>query len=419
MFPAPIVLIVVCYGGTQSENTLYDKLDFARRNALMPSDLACGYVHGQPHRVRLPAFSGVERSFGELDADTRPSRSHGKIISESRSRMMIDMFNHFMPKAYHDRLISLVPGTPAVTAFPRLKSLLDLDARLRLLDPFDDLQQVLSLANPPLELVAPPDRTPELARIANDALADICRRHPDRFPTFIAALPMNNIDASLAEIDRAIGALGARGIQLFTNVAGTPLSNAEFRPIFQRMAAHDLPVWIHPMRGPQTADYSSEAQSEDEIWFCFGWPYETTACMTRLIYSGIFDELPQLKIISHHMGGMIPYFSAKINLGFQQIFFGTPERNPVAEKRGLKRHPREYYKMLFADTALSGEVAPMQCGHAFFGSDKVIFATDAPFDAEQGHGLIANTIAGVKALGLPPRETEQIFSGNARALMRL
>ena len=333
--------------------------------------------------------------------------------------MMIDMFNHFMPKAYHDRIAPLIPDNPAVTAFPRLKTLVDIEARLRLLDEFDGLQQVLSLANPPLELIAPPDRTPELARIANDALAEICRKYPDRFPTFIAAMPTNNVEASLQEIDRAIDTLGARGIQLFTNVAGKPLSNPEFRPIFQRMAQHDLPVWIHPMRGPQAADYATEKMSEDEIWFCFGWPYETTACMTRLIYSGIFDELPNLKIISHHMGGMIPYFSAKINLGFKQIFFGSPDRNPLAEERGLKRHPRDYYKMLFADTALSGEVAPMQCGHAFFGSDKVIFATDAPFDAEQGRGLIANTIAGVKALGLSSAETEQIFVGNARALLRL
>jgi uncharacterized protein len=333
--------------------------------------------------------------------------------------MMIDMFNHFIPKAYHERIAGLIPDNPAVTAFPRLKTLVDVEARLRLLDGFEGLQQVLSLANPPLELVAPPDRTPELARIANDSLAEICRKYPDRFPTFIAAMPTNNIDASLQEIDRAIGTLGARGIQLFTNVAGKPLSKAEFRPIFQRMVHHDLPVWIHPMRGPQSADYATENLSEDEIWFSFGWPYETTACMTRLIYSGIFDELPGLKIISHHMGGMIPYFSAKINLGFRQIFFGSPDRNPVAEERGLKRHPRDYYKMLFADTALSGEVAPMQCGHAFFGSNKVVFATDAPFDAEQGRGLIANTIAGVKALGLPPSETDQIFYGNARTLLRL
>src|SRR5258708_18620280 len=222
--------------------------------------------------------------------------------------MMIDLFNHFMPKAYHDRIGDLIPDNPAVTAFPRLKTLVDIEARLRLLDEFDGLQQVLSLANPPLELIAPPDRTPELARIANDALAEICRKHPDRFPTFIAAMPTNNVEASLQEIDRAIDTLGARGIQLFTNVAGKPLSNEEFRPIFQRMAQHDLPVWIHPMRGPQAADYASEKMSEDKIWFSFVWPYKTTTSMPRRIYSGIFDEMRNLKIISHHMGGLIPYF---------------------------------------------------------------------------------------------------------------
>jgi predicted TIM-barrel fold metal-dependent hydrolase len=333
--------------------------------------------------------------------------------------MMIDIFNHFMPKPYLDRLGPLIPGQPAVTAFPRLKTIIEVDARLRLLDEFDGLQQVLSLANPPLELAAPPDKTPELARIANDSLADICRKHPDRFPTFIAALPMNNVEATLEEIDRAIGQLGARGIQIFTNVAGKPLSAPEFRPIFRRMAQHDLPIWVHPMRGPQFADYASEKASENEIWFSFGWPYETTACMTRLIYSGLFDELPNLKIISHHMGGMIPYFEAKIKLGFRQIFFGTPDSNPVAQEAGLKKHPLEYYKMIYADTALGGEEAPTRCGHAFFGTAKTLFATDAPFDSEQGRGLIRDTIKGVQALGLPASELKQIFEGNARALLKL
>jgi predicted TIM-barrel fold metal-dependent hydrolase len=333
--------------------------------------------------------------------------------------MIIDVFNHFMPKAYLDRLAPLIPGQPAVTAFPRLKTIVDVDERLKLLDAFDDFQQVLSLANPPLELVASLDQTPELARVANDALAEICRTHPDRFPTFIAALPMNNIEASVTEVDRAIGELGARGVQIFTNVAGKPLSGAEFRPIFQRMVKHDLPVWIHPIRGPQFADYATEKTSMNEIWFTFGWPYETTACMTRLIYSGIFDEMPTLKIISHHMGGMIPYFSAKISLGFRQIFFGTLDRNPVAEECGLKKHPLEYYKMLYADTALGGEVASTRCGHAFFGTAKTLFATDAPFDPEKGRALIADTIRGVAALGLPHEELERIFSGNARALLKL
>ena len=331
---------------------------------------------------------------------------------------MLDVFTHFMPKPFLDRLGDLIPGHPVLTAFPRLTTLWDVDARRKLLDEFGDIQQVLSLANPPIELIAPPDRTPDIARRANDDLAEICGRHPDRFPTFIASLPMNNVDASLAEIDRAIG-IGARGIQVFTNVAGEPLSAAKFRPVFQRMAQHDLPVWVHPMRSVQFVDYASEKTSENEIWFSFGWPYETTACMTRLIYSGLLDELPNLKIISHHMGGMIPFFAGKIDLGFRQIFFGTPERNPVAEEAGLKQHPRRYYEMLYADTALNGEVAPTRCGHAFFKTAHCLFATDAPFCSEQGRGLIGKTIAAVNALEISAAEREQIFEGNARKLMKL
>lgn len=332
--------------------------------------------------------------------------------------MIIDIFNHFMPKAYLDRLTDLVPGHVAVTAFPRLKPLVDVEARLRLLDEFGDMQNVICLANPPLELVAAPDKTPELARLANDGLADVCARHPDRFPAFVASLPMNNVEAALAEIERAIGQLGARGIQVFTNVAGKPLSHPEYRPIFRRMAEHDLPVWVHPMRGPQFADYASEQTSENEIWFSFGWPYETTACMTRLIYSGIFDELPTLKIVTHHMGGMIPYFTGKIKLGFRQIFFGAPEQNPAAADAGLKKPPIDYFKMLYADTAL-GEIAPTRCGHAFFGTGRCLFATDAPFDAAQGRGLIANTLRAVDALEISRAEKEVIYEGNARKLLKL
>jgi predicted TIM-barrel fold metal-dependent hydrolase len=185
------------------------------------------------------------------------------------------------------------------------------------------------------------------------------------------------------------------------------------------MTHHDLPVWVHPMRGPQFSDYAGETASEDEIWFSFGWPYETTACMTRLIYSGLFDELPTLKIVTHHMGGMIPFFAGRIDLGFRQIFFGTPERNPVAVERGLKKAPREYFKMLYADTALNGEDAATACGHAFFGTDKSLFATDAPFDAAQGRGLIGNTIRALNALDIPQAERDRIFTGNARALLKL
>lgn len=332
--------------------------------------------------------------------------------------MMIDIFNHFMPKAYLDRLGSVIPGHPVLTAFPRLKTLWDVDARRAMMDEFPGTQHVLSLANPPPELIGPPAGVPDLVRFANDALAEICRRHSDRFPAFIASLPMNDVEASVREIDRAVTTLGARGVQVFTNVAGKPLSAPEFRPVFRRMAEHDLPVWVHPMRSAQFSDYASETESQNEIWFGFGWPYETTACMTRLIYSGIFDELPDLKIVSHHMGGMIPYFPSKIKLGFQQIFFGAPDRNPAAEQAGLKKPPLDYFKMLYADTAL-GEVAPTRCGHAFFGTARCLFASDAPFDSEQGRGLMRNAIAAVNALEIPQVEKDAIFEGNAKRLLKL
>lgn len=333
--------------------------------------------------------------------------------------MYLDVFNHFMPRTIFDRLSALVPGHIALSAFPELPTLWDVDARLRMMDEFDGLQQVLSLANPPIEVLGGPEKTPELARIANDGLAELCRRHPDRFPCFIASMPMNNVEASIREAERAINDLGARGIQVFTNMLGKPLSAPEFRPLFGHMAKVDLPVWIHPIRGPQFADYATEKSSENEIWFTFGWPYETTACVTRLIFSGIFDELPKLKIITHHMSGMVPFYAGKIDLGFDQIFHGKTGDNPVAHKAGLKKKPVEYYKMIYADTALNGSASATRCGHDFFGTGHCLFATDAPFDAEQGRMLIRETIRAVNALEIPPSDKQKIFAGNARSLLKL
>ena len=194
----------------------------------------------------------------------------------------------------------------------------------------------------------------------------------------------------------------------------------KFRPLFRRMAEHDLPVWVHPMRGPDFADYATEKTSQDEVWFSFGWPYETTACMTRLIYSGLFDELPHIKIISHHMGGMIPYFPAKINLGFRQIFFGTRDENPVAKERGLKKPPLTYYKMLYADTALGGEdgadaLRPRLLRHAELPvcHRRAVRFRTGPLADRRHHSRRRSGST------FRTRTATRIFSGNARALLKL
>ena len=119
------------------------------------------------------------------------------------------------------------------------------------------------------------------------------------------------------------------------------------------------------------------------------------------------------------MGGMIPFYAGKIDLGFSQIFFGATDRNPVAEQAGLKRKPVEYYRMLYADTALNGNIAATRCGHAFFGTDHCLFATDAPFDAEQGNWLIGGTVEAVGALEAAAVDLARVRADNARALLRL
>ncbi|MEK9661406.1 MAG: amidohydrolase family protein [Alphaproteobacteria bacterium] len=333
--------------------------------------------------------------------------------------MVIDIFNHFMPKDYFDKLCGIAPDHMALKLFARLPALWDVDAHLRVMDGFGDYRQILSLSNPPIETLVGPDDSPALARFANDTLAALCKAYPDRFPGFIAALPMNNPDAAVAEAHRAIAELDARGVEVYTNVNGVPLSAPEYYPVFETVAGFDLPVWVHPMRGPNHSDYPGEAMSEAEIWFTFGWPYETSAAMARLLVSGIFDRLPDLTIISHHMGGMIPYFADKIELGFSQIFTGEPGHNPLKETFGLKREPAEYYRLLYGDTATNGSAAAAACGHAFFGTDRVLFASDAPFDPTGGDWLIGRCLAAVEALDISAAERTAILEGNARRLLRL
>ena len=343
---------------------------------------------------------------------------HG-LDDEIQEPRLLDIFNHVLPGEVFERFRGIAPNNPGLQAFGKLVSLWDMDAHLRLMDGFPAYRQIICLSNPPIEMLGTPAETPQHAQFANDRMAELCRRFSERFPGFIASLPMNNPDASVREAERAIKTLGAVGVQVFTNVLGRPLSHPDYFPLFQAMRAHDLPVWIHPMRGPNAADYASEQASENEIWFTFGWPYETSACVTRLIFSGLFDKLPGVKIITHHYCGMVPFFADKIALGFSQIFEGTPDHNPAGANAGLKLEPIEYYRMLYADTAVNGSVAAAKCGHAFFGTSQTLFATDAPFDPLGGNNLIARTIEAVNRLEITPAERARIFDGNALELLKM
>jgi predicted TIM-barrel fold metal-dependent hydrolase len=298
--------------------------------------------------------------------------------------------------------------------------LYDLDARIRMMREFPGYRQILTLSSPPIEFVAGPEESPALARLANDGMAEIVAEHRDLFPAFVASLPMNNVAAALDEMERAIRVLGARGIQVFTNVNGRALDEPEFWPIFERATRlYDVPIWMHPARGANRPDYLGEAKSKYEIWWTFGWPYETSAAMTRMVFSGFFDRLPEMRVITHHMGAMVPFFEGRVGPGLDQFGCRTSDEDYEGMLKRMAKRPIDYFRMFYADTALSGSKAGIRCGLDFFGEDRVLFATDCPFDPEGGPMYVRITPVAIDALGLSAQARDKIYFGNALRLMRM
>jgi len=334
--------------------------------------------------------------------------------------MKLDIFCHIFPQAYFDRMLAVAPGGKDMHRRVReIPSIVDLDARFRIMDLFDDYAQVICLGAPPLEVFGAPPISTDMARIANDGMAGLVDKYPDRFPAFIASLPMNDPQGLLVEAQRAIRELGAVGVQVFSNVLGRPLTAPQTMPLFDLMAELDLPIWLHPARGADFPDYRHETRSHYEIWWTFGWPYETSVAMAHIVFEGLFDKHPNLKIITHHMGGMIPYFEGRVGPGWDQLGARTSDIDYTKLLQSLKRRPLDYFRMFYADTALFGAWEATKCGLKFFGPERVLFASDSPFDPEKGSMYTRTTIEIIDRLDVSPEQRHAIYEGNARRLLKL
>lgn len=325
----------------------------------------------------------------------------------------IDAWTHIFPAAYFQKLQTVASASGPLKRWMSLKSLYDLDVRFRIMDRFENYAQVLTPSMPPVEELGEAQEAADLAAMMNDGLADLVSRYPDRFPHFVGALSF--LDAGLAqrEIERAIG-LGARGFQICTHVRGRPLDDPAFLPIFDALAEANVPIWLHPVRGP-VPDYPTLKKSKYEVWWCFGWPYESAVAMSHLIFSGLFDRHPGLRIITHHLGAMIPYFAGRIEQGWDlEMGSRTPPADADLLPVPLKRKPSDYFKMFYADTALSGSAGATRCGLDYFGGRQVLFASDFPFDAEGGAYLVRETLRAIDELKLAPAEHADILEGNLR-----
>ena len=327
---------------------------------------------------------------------------------------IVDIYCHIMPEKFSEQMSRIAPRLGNIAARLRgVKKLFDLDERFREMDQFGDYREIISLPNPPIEDLAGGDVGRELARIGNDAMAELCARHPQRFPTFVAALSMTDVDGSVREARRAVKELGAGGVQIFTSVAGRPLDDPGFEPIFATMAELDLPIWLHPARTASMTDYPGEPKSRFEMWWCFGWPYDTSVAMVRLALWGLLDRYPRLKIITHHLGGMIPYYDGRIGPGLEVLGSRTSDEDYSKILPSLKRPHLDYMRDFYGDTALfGGGIHAVRCGLEFFGAEHVVFATDTPL------GPIAPTIDVIDRLEIAEADRRKIFAGNAERLLK-
>jgi len=322
--------------------------------------------------------------------------------------MKIDIYTHIAPPKYKSFVGKISPSIE--DHLNRVHTLYNIEERFRVLDKFSDVRQVLTLAMTAASILEDNKIGVDLAKKANDEIAEIVLRYPDRFIAGIASSSLSSIDEAIKEIDRAIKELKLKGLQLFFPYGGKIWDIETFTPIFKKMCEVDLPIWIHPAIPINRRDY--EKYFIDHV---FGWPYESTVAMVHLVFQGVIEKFPNLKILIHHCGAMVPFFGERI----KEAYNASKIIHGMDFEAKLSQHPIEYFKMFYTDTAIGGSTSGLMCGYNFFGSDHLLFGTDMPYDSEYGAKTIKLSIESIEKMPIDEEEKRKIFEFNAKKLLKI
>lgn len=324
--------------------------------------------------------------------------------------MRYDLHTHYYPASFFE-LIRNTPGDFSFGTDPTGRTIIrhrgarffgvtpamtDPALRLEAMDRVGIDVEVLSLSTPNVFFAEPAGQA-EVARIVNDAYAELIARHPTRFKGF-ASIPMDAPDAALRELDRALGELRMNGVVLLSNIRGRALTDPSYRPFFEEANRRRLCIFLHPM-----IPVASEVFNEFVLGPLVGFPFDTSLAVARMCFAGVFRDFPDIRWVIGHLGGAIPYLMERLDNGYRDF----------AECRvHIDALPSTYLKRLHYDTvSFSGPALRMV--RDLVGVDHMVMGSDFPHML----GSIDRAVSSIEGLDIAAHEKQTIFSGTALRIL--
>jgi len=322
---------------------------------------------------------------------------------------LIGLEQHFAPPELVTPCLGLDPSrqdlaVPRSTRDDKERMLFDLaDARIAAMEEVGTDVQVLSLTSPGVQTLDP-EQAVLLARSVNDLLATTVRHRPDRFQAF-ATLPFGAPEEASRDLERAVVELDLNGAMVFGRVGARNMDHPDFRPILEVAARLRAPLYLHPQTPPvgvREAYYQGLDEGMEGFFATsgIGWHYESGMQAARLVLSGAFERLPDLRLILGHWGEVVLFYIERLDI-----------LTPMAK---LPRPVSEYFKSNIWVTP-SGLLSPryMRWAIEVMGVERIMFATDYPFLMAKGHGARRY----LEEAGLSPKDRDRIACGNWEALV--
>ena len=296
----------------------------------------------------------------------------------------LDVFAHVLLPKYYNKMLSIDSTIPKTYVFTNIESLKDMNIRRNLWN--GKTKQIISYANINAEDYCDSKESAELCRDANQELIECIKENKDMFPYGIGMVPFNNIEESLKILDEIKSSKELIGIQVFTRHLGKSIADLEFRPILKRCEELGLLVLLHPVFDDRKPDNN----------IVFSWEYELSQAMMQLVQSNIFEEYPNIKIIVHHAGAMIPFFAGRIE--------------------NILKDKKDDFKKFYVDTAILGNSKALELTIDYFGINHVLYGTDAPFGI-MPNGAIKEIEEAINILPVSDDDKEKIYNQNLKDLI--